>query len=124
MGVDNGAFTRYYLPMTTNTNPRYRIHRITDDVTHCDCCGRTDLKRTVQLLVLDTDGNAIDTVYFGTDCAARATGRDAQRVKIAARTGADLEFSRFRKIAREQWGRNVTRGEYRYWMEKRGVAVQ
>ena len=40
---------------------------ITDDVTTCDCCGRTDLKRTV---VLRSEDGAIR--YHGTSCAAIA----------------------------------------------------
>lgn len=40
---------------------------ITDDITTCDCCSRTGLKRTV---VLRCDGGSIR--YYGTSCAAKA----------------------------------------------------
>ena len=43
-----------------------RILGISDDVTVCECCGKSNLKRTV---VLDLDG-AI--VHYGCDCARKA----------------------------------------------------
>lgn len=43
-----------------------RILGITADVTTCECCGRTNLKKTV---ALETDGRQ---VHFGVDCAALA----------------------------------------------------
>jgi hypothetical protein len=49
-------------------NTRYRILGTCDDVTTCDCCGRTNLKRTVALLVNDFPK------FFGSTCAARAMG--------------------------------------------------
>lgn len=63
---------------------KLKIDGITDDRTNCECCGRTNLKRTVRLLVLDTDGATIGTTYYGTECAARATRRtNANVTKIA-----------------------------------------
>ena len=44
----------------------FKILGITDDVTTCDCCGKTNLKKTV---VLD---NGSETVFYGVDCAATA----------------------------------------------------
>jgi len=44
-----------------------QIIGISDEVTTCDCCGRTGLKRTVHLH-LEDDGD----IYYGTTCAARA----------------------------------------------------
>jgi Cys-tRNA synthase (O-phospho-L-seryl-tRNA:Cys-tRNA synthase) len=50
------------------TNTRYQILGTTDEVTSCDCCGRTNLKKTVALLVNDFPK------FFGVDCAAAAMG--------------------------------------------------
>lgn len=51
-----------------------------DEVSTCDCCGKSGLKRTV---ALERDG---ETVYFGTTCASRALGMPAKEVKHAAQT--------------------------------------
>ena len=48
------------------------------EVEECHCCGRTNLKKTVKLGVLDQDGNIQEVVYYGTDCAAKATGWNKQ----------------------------------------------
>lgn len=55
---------------------------IRDDVTVCDCCGKSRLKCTV---ALETAEGA--TVYYGRDCAARALGRrcSADKMEYAAR---------------------------------------
>jgi len=45
-----------------------RVKGISDEVTTCECCGRTNLRRTV---AISLDGES-DPVYFGRDCAARA----------------------------------------------------
>lgn len=42
---------------------------ISDEVTVCDCCGKSGLKSTV---VFDVAGNI---VHYGSTCAARHTGR-------------------------------------------------
>jgi hypothetical protein len=44
-----------------------RILGISDDVTTCECCGKSNLKCTVVL----TNGEG--EVHYGRDCAARAT---------------------------------------------------
>lgn len=46
-----------------------QIKGITDEVSTCDCCGRTDLKKTI---ILSEDGCVS---FFGSECAARALGR-------------------------------------------------
>src|SRR5262249_51347587 len=53
------------------------------DRTQCECCGKTGLKLTVILARLDADGGLVERLWFGRDCAARAT-----RLR---RTGAALE---------------------------------
>lgn len=44
-----------------------KILGINDEVTTCECCGRTNLKRTVIL-----ESETIGIVRYGTDCAAAA----------------------------------------------------
>ena len=58
--------------MTTNTTAgKYAIKGLDDNETTCACCGRTDLKRAVQLAILDADGNEGAVEAYGTTCAAR-----------------------------------------------------
>jgi len=56
----------------------YKIMGITDEVTACDCCGKTNLKRTV---VLD---NGSGIVHFGVDCAAKAMSRKSNVIREQA----------------------------------------
>lgn len=44
-----------------------KILGITDETTTCECCGKTNLKKTV---VLETEDGG--ELRYGTDCAARA----------------------------------------------------
>lgn len=60
---------------------RFELLGIVDDCDTCECCGRTGLKRTVVLAVLDADGNRDGEVYYGTACAARALGRTSAQVR-------------------------------------------
>ncbi len=52
----------------------------TDEVSTCDCCGKTNLKST---LALSVDGG--EAVYYGVVCAARAIGRSEKEVRSGAR---------------------------------------
>jgi hypothetical protein len=65
---------------------------ITDEVTDCGCCGKSGLKRTVEISL---DGES-DPVYFGTDCAARALQGRGYTVKPAKilRTAEAVKFAR------------------------------
>jgi hypothetical protein len=57
----------------STTTPKFTVLGTTDSVCKCECCGRTDLKKTVALGHVDVDGNWTgDVSYFGTTCAARA----------------------------------------------------
>ncbi|WP_431935757.1 hypothetical protein [Micromonospora sp. RP3T] len=69
---------------------RFRVQGITDDCTTCECCGRVNLKRTVLLVELDIDGNDLDAVYYGTGCAALATGTTTTRIRNTATVGDGL----------------------------------
>jgi hypothetical protein len=78
---------------------RYKIDGITDDRTNCDCCGRTNLKRTVRLLKLDVDGIAEEAVYYGTSCAATALRRTNAAVTKVAR---EQQAKHDRRAARQR----------------------
>lgn len=52
--------------------PAFIFLGTTDEVDTCDCCGKTNLKCTVAFEKADGA-----TVYYGTTCAARHTGRKA-----------------------------------------------
>lgn len=61
--------------MTTTTAPaRFRYLGVTDECVECQQCGKSDLRSTVVLAVLDADGNTTGTTYYGSHCAARALG--------------------------------------------------
>ena len=64
---------------------------ITDTVTTCDCCGKSDLARTVAML---TDSGEL--VHYGTTCAARNSGKTSKiiRSEIAAREQAAIGAAR------------------------------
>lgn len=74
----------------------------TDDVTTCELCGRTDLKHTVLMVVVDVDGNPVgDPSHFGSHCAATMSGRpvgeleaEAAAADREAREAAELERRR------------------------------
>jgi len=57
----------------------YTILGTCDNVTDCDCCGRSNLKRTVAL----DDGHGV--TYFGTACASKATKRSQGYVTSKAK---------------------------------------
>jgi hypothetical protein len=69
----------------------YTVRGTSDEVTTCDQCGRQGLKSTVALE--PADGS--DVVYFGSDCAAVATGWTVAEVgagrRSADRAAAELE---------------------------------
>lgn len=72
--------------MTTTTTPTYRVLGTTDENTTCDICGRTELRGTVALQSDD------ETVYAGSDCASRLTGRPARIIKAEATRGDEIRF--------------------------------
>ena len=55
----------------------YRILGINDDITTCECCGKSGLKCTVVL----TDGER--ELAYGRDCAAKAVAGKLGKVKTA-----------------------------------------
>jgi hypothetical protein len=54
---------------------KLKILGTTQDVTTCECCGLRNLKKTVELGVIDADGNfGGEVLHYGVDCAATALG--------------------------------------------------
>lgn len=66
----------------------YRFLGTTNDRDTCDCCGRTGLKRTVVLGVLDADGTVTAERYLGTVCAARAFGQAGKAISTLVESQA------------------------------------
>lgn len=64
---------------------------MTDEVTACDCCGKSDLQRTV---AFETEDGEV--VHYGTTCAARHTGKSVQRWQGEAERARKAEEERRR----------------------------
>lgn len=81
-----------------------KVLGINDEITTCECCGRSGLKKTV---VLGTDAGE---VRYGTECAARAMkcGKvDVERAVKAAEREA---------IAKQQAAANAEWDIYAAWL--------
>jgi len=74
----------------------------TSDVETCDCCGRTNLKKTIALMVNDFP------VYYGSECAARALGMTAGKVTREVKKADSAKFA-----ARVEHMSDVARAEYK-----------
>lgn len=70
-----------------NANDSVKFLGNSDDVTTCECCGRTNLKSTVALSINDAEA-----VYFGVTCAARALAMDAKLVRKASKAADDAKY--------------------------------
>ncbi|MGN6108088.1 MAG: hypothetical protein ACTHU0_23475 [Kofleriaceae bacterium] len=70
----------------------------TDDVTTCECCGRTNLKRTVAISIDDAD-----PVHFGVTCAAKALSTTAKEVKLGAKRADDAKATAERAARDAAW---------------------
>lgn len=88
--------------MSTESNRRFALLGIDDDVTTCDCCGKSELKCTMALSEMDADGNEIGVVRYGRDCGARALGWkvSADRAEKLARGTATLRYDDLDRIWR------------------------
>ena len=71
----------------------YKVHRFTDSVTECDCCGKTDLKGT---FCVELDG---EELYFGSVCAMKNHGVDENVLKIAKRKFLNLPTYKFMVVS-------------------------
>lgn len=80
----------------------FRVLGTTDEVTRCDYCGRTELKGTVELELLDEDGGSEGTVFYGSGCAATAGKRTVKDIRDEAKAAdeATRERRRAEKDAR------------------------
>lgn len=85
---------------------KFRCVGINDDFNHCECCGRTDLKRVMMLVPLDADGNPEgEAAPYGTSCGAKllgyayATSKDKTTFRKDMEREAVLsEVERLRKV--------------------------
>lgn len=94
---------------------RYRIEGTTDEVTSCDCCGRTRLKHTVALLDTDTD----QVRYMGTTCAAIAMKMQTDEVRRQAK---QADNTRHKEAERQRTERAKERAQrwHAYLVERTG----
>jgi hypothetical protein len=94
---------------TAPARPVFKVLGTTDDVTECEHCGRTDLKGTIRLGVLDADGNVEGETYFGAVCGARAAGwttKDIRKQATAAnRANAEAERVERERLASVEYAR-------------------
>lgn len=77
----------------------------TDEVTACDCCGKSNLKSTV---VFDVAG---EIVHYGSTCAARHTGRKVT-VWISEKKAKDEEIRKQVRTAID------STPEFKAWMAR------
>jgi hypothetical protein len=81
--------------MASENKPRFI--GITDEITTCDCCGRSNLKSTV---MISLDGES-DPVHYGSDCAAKTlAGRGIKMTGRAIIAAAEKEQAKTAQIAR------------------------
>ena len=68
-------------------SPKYKVKGTTDDKLECEHCGKTHLKKTVALGILDAEGNETGEVkYCGTTCASKLMKSVGQH-----KTGAQIK---------------------------------
>ena len=75
----------------------YTIAAVNDEHTTCECCGRTGLKKTAQLI-----NEAGDVKILGTTCAASFLGTDSKTNEMRA---FKIEQTRREVIRRRDWGK-------------------
>jgi len=74
-----------YMSNAANTSSTIRGAGFTQDINECECCGRSDLKGTVRMLLVDSDGNGELIGYYGVRCAAAHFGRTAKEIRSEAK---------------------------------------
>lgn len=82
----------------------------TDDVTTCDCCGRTGLKNTV---VIEMHDDA-EPLYYGVTCAAHALKTTAKEVRYEAKRADTIK--REKKAAERQEEHNKAMAPWYAWL--------
>ncbi len=60
----------------------------TDEITSCDCCGKSNLKSTV---VIELDDGQI--VHYGCVCATRNTGKSSKQINTEIRAEHDRKVA-------------------------------
>ncbi|MFJ4828480.1 hypothetical protein ACIP79_00855 [Streptomyces sp. NPDC088747] len=98
----------------------YKVKGTTNDVTTCDQCSRVELKGTVVMAALDADGNEEEILYFGTSCAARASGWTQREIKARAKT-ADTEKREAARRIRDEESRRYCAARDAYFLNKYGT---
>lgn len=67
----------------------FKVLGFEEAINACDCCGKTNLKGT--FAVEREDG---ETLYFGSVCVTRHTGRDAKAVRKEAKDATQERLNR------------------------------
>lgn len=83
--------------MMTAAKPTFRVLGVTDDRTACECCGKSNLKVTVALDVMDDEGNGSgEVVYYGRDCASKVLhgNNKAGNVKGVELLGKSISYAK------------------------------
>lgn len=97
--------------MSTPTAPRpFRILGITEEINACQCCGKTNLQKTVAIENLETG----EIGYFGTSCAmqpAKCFGfekREMSRALADFKQAEQIKYMKARRIYKERGGKYET----------------
>lgn len=91
--------------VSASDSSKFRFVGTTDECIECQRCGKTDLRSTVVLAVLDADGNEQDITYYGSSCAARVLGRTGRGA--SARVLAEARAAHAELAAAAQDGRTL-----------------
>lgn len=86
----------------------YRNLGFTDEVTSCDCCGKTDLKGTYCIENLQTG----DIMYFGCVCAAKRM--QWSKKEFTTRYKADVKEQT--SAAQQEYRRSEEMSNYNNWV--------
>jgi hypothetical protein len=76
-GIDERIAVLHTGHMTTT----WTTKGTTSDVTICGQCGREDLRGTVRLVAVDSNGEEQGEMFAGSDCASKLVGRSAARIR-------------------------------------------
>ncbi len=87
--------------MQAKRQPKYRVYGINDDTDTCEVCGKTNLKRVVWMMPLDSEGNEVAAQPFpaGVDCAGRMMGWSFGRKKAESKLQEMLIDNRKRLVS-------------------------
>lgn len=103
------------------TPMKYTLLGVDDEITTCEHCGKSNLKNTVVLGVLDADGTVVGDTRFGRDCAATALGRrkgsSGAKVDVIEREARNVQAARLLAgVPNSRWRRVQLRaGRFPVW---------